>query len=138
MNPFSAIGRGIADAAKFVAHAVALVMGTAKRVEYVLAQGQPLEKPFVSALSTVVYDVEDLLAEAESAVTADGLNFAADSAAYQRFLKMINDFKALAPLAEDAIAVIEDKPEPFPQAVASLPLAQPSEIAPGLHATVAP
>lgn len=144
MNPFKAIATGLADVGKFVAHAVAMVIGTAKRVEYVLTNATPLEKPFVSALSTVVYDVEDVISEAEAAVTADGLNFAADTQAYQKFMKLLADFKALAPLAEDALAVIEGKPEPFPQA-AQLPtptqaqaVEQPAVQGPGLASTVAP
>ncbi len=143
-NPFKSVATGLADVGKFIAHAVAFVMGTAKRVEYVLTQGKPLEKPFVSALSTVVSDLEAVISDAGTAVTADGLNFAADTAAYQKFMQLIQDFKALAPIAEDALAILEGNPEPFPQAAqqaastAHTQAAVPVQAGPGLAATVNP
>ena len=109
MNVFQSIGIKIADFAKWFAGAVKSIVGLAVRVETVLKSEKPLEKPFIAGLSTVIADVEALLAAAQGAVSADGLNFPADSKVYSGFLTLVDDFKKLAPLVEEAVAILEGK-----------------------------
>uniref|UniRef100_A0A7V4XUJ5 Uncharacterized protein n=1 Tax=Acidobacterium capsulatum TaxID=33075 RepID=A0A7V4XUJ5_9BACT len=109
-NVFAKIGIGLADAAKWVATAVKDIVGLAAKVEKVLSAAKPLEKPFIAGLSTVVADVEALLTDASNAVTSEGLNIAADSKTYQDLVKLIDDFKVLAPVVEEALAILEGKP----------------------------
>lgn len=108
-NIFKKIGIGIADVSKWVVTAVKDVVGLAVKVEKVLTAAKPLEKPFIDGLVTVIGDVETLLTDAQGAVTAAGMNFAADSRTYQDFLKLIDDFKTLAPVVEEALATLEGK-----------------------------
>lgn len=110
MNIFQKVGTKIADFGKWFAHAVTSVVGLATRVETILKSEKPLEKPFIAGLSTVVADVEALIAASEGAVTADGLNFSADSKVYSGFLTLVDDFKKLAPVVEQAIDILEGKP----------------------------
>ena len=108
-NIFKKIGIGIADVGKWVATAVKDIVGIAVKVERVLTAAKPLEKPFIDGLVTVIGDVESLLSDAQGAVTAAGMNFAADSKTYQGFLKLVADFKTLAPIVEEALAILEGK-----------------------------
>jgi hypothetical protein len=110
MNIFQKLGVQVADIGKWIARAVTTVIGLAVRVEKILKSEKPLEKPFISGLSTVVADVEALIAASEGALTADGLNFAADSKVYSDFLTLVNDFKSLAPIVEQALAILEGQP----------------------------
>lgn len=109
MNIFQKLGVKVADFGKWIAHAVTTVVGLAVRVEKILQSEKPLEKPFIAGLSTVVADVEALIAASEGALTADGLNFAADSKVYSDFLTLVNDFRNLAPVVEQALAILEGK-----------------------------
>ena len=109
MNIFQKMGLKIADFAKWFAASIAEVVGLALRVESILKSEKPLEKPFIAGLSTVVADVEALIAASEGALTADGLNFSADSKAYSSVVTLIDDFKKLAPVVEQAIAILEQK-----------------------------
>ena len=109
MNVFQKIGIKIADFSKWFAGTVKAIIGLAVRVEQILKSEKPLEQPFISGLATVVADVEALIAASEGAITADGLNFSADSNVYSGFLTLINDFKKLAPVVEEAIALLETK-----------------------------
>jgi len=109
MNIFQKLGVKIADFGKWFAGAVKSVIGLAARIEKILQSEKPLEQPFISGLSTVVADVEALIAASEGAVTADGLNFAADSKVYSDFVTLIDDFKKLAPVVEQAIALLAAK-----------------------------
>jgi hypothetical protein len=109
MNIFQKIGVKIADFAKWFAGAVADVIGLSVRIEKVLKSEKPLEKPFIEGLSTVVADVEALIANSEGALTSDGLNFSADSKVYSGFVALVDDFKKLAPVVEQAIAILEGK-----------------------------
>jgi|ERR1700733_5173011 hypothetical protein len=109
MNIFQKLGLKVADFAKWFAGAVATVIGLSVRIETILKSEKPLEKPFIAGLSTVVADVEALIAASESALTSDGLNFAADSKAYTGFVTLIDDFKKLAPVVEQAVAILEGK-----------------------------
>lgn len=109
-NFFQKLGIGIADCGKWLAEAISDTVHLAEKVEQVLKAEKPLEGPFVSGLSTVVADVEALIAASDTAVTADGLNFPADSKVYSDFLNLIADFKKLAPVVKEAIAALEGKP----------------------------
>jgi hypothetical protein len=108
-NIFQKLGIGVADFGKWLATAVKDTVSLAARVEKILKAEQPLEKPFVSALSTVVADLEALVGSSTTAVTASGLNFAADTQVYQQFLTVIADFKKLAPIVEEAVGILEGK-----------------------------
>lgn len=109
MNIFQKLGLKVADFGKWIARAVTAVIGLAARVETILKSEKPLEKPFIAGLSTVVSDVEALIAASQGALTADGLNFSADSKVYQGFLTLVNDFRNLAPVVEQALALLEGK-----------------------------
>ena len=109
MNIFQKLGVKIADFGKWFAGAVKAIVGLAIRVEKILQSEKPLEKPFISGLATVVADVEALIAASEVALSADGLNFAADSKVYSNFVTLIDDFKKLAPVVEQALAILEAK-----------------------------
>ena len=109
MNVFQKLGVKIADFGKWFASAVKSIIGLAVRVEKILKSEKPLEQPFIAGLSTVVADVEALIAASEGALTSDGLNFAADSKVYSDFMTLIDDFRKLAPVVEQAIAILEAK-----------------------------
>ena len=108
-NIFQKLGIGIADFGKWVATAIKDTVSVAAKVEKILKAEQPLEKPFVSGLSTVVADVEALIAVSSVAVTSNGLNFSADTQVYQQFVTLIADFKKMAPVVEQAISILEGK-----------------------------
>jgi hypothetical protein len=109
MNTFQKLGVKIADFGKWFAAAVQSVVGLAVRIESILRSEKPLEKPFIAGLSTVVADVESLIGASEGALTADGLNFSADSKVYAGFVTLISDFNKLAPVVEEALAILEGK-----------------------------
>lgn len=109
MNIFQKLGVKVADFGKWIAHAVTTVVGLAGRIETILKSEKPLEAPFVSGLSTVIGDLEKVIGACSGALTADGLNFAADSAVYADFLTLVNDFRNLAPVVEQALAILEGK-----------------------------
>jgi hypothetical protein len=109
MNIFQKLGVKIADFGKWFAGEVKTIVGLALRVEHILQSEKPLEQPFIAGLSTVVSDVEALITASQNAITADGLNFAADSKVYADFLALIDDFKKLAPVVEEAIVILEAK-----------------------------
>ena len=109
MNIFQKLGVKIADFGKWFAGEVKTIVGLALRIEHILQSEKPLEQPFIAGLSTVVSDVEALITASQNAITADGLNFAADSKVYADFLALIDDFKKLAPVVEEAIALLEAK-----------------------------
>ncbi|HEY1499888.1 MAG TPA: hypothetical protein VGF88_09940 [Acidobacteriaceae bacterium] len=109
MNIFQKLGVKIADFGKWFAGEVKTIVGLALRIEHILQSEKPLEKPFIAGLSTVVSDVEALITATQGAITADGLNFAADSKVYADFLALIDDFKKLAPVVEQAIVILEAK-----------------------------
>jgi hypothetical protein len=108
-NFLQKLGIGVADFGKWVATAVKGTITIAARVEKILKAEQPLAKPFVSGLSTVVADVETLIASSESALSAKGLSFSADSQTYQQFITLIDDFKKLAPIVDEAVNILEGK-----------------------------
>jgi hypothetical protein len=108
-NIFQKLGVSIADCGKWLAEAISDTIHLAEKVEQVLKAAKPLEAPFISGLSIVVSDVEALIAASDTAVTADGLNFPADSKVYSDFLTLVADFKKLAPVVEEAIDLLEGK-----------------------------
>ena len=107
MNVFKKLGVKVADFGKWLAGAVKTIVGIATRVEAILQSEKPLEQPFIAGLSTIVADLEALIAASEGALSADGLNFAADTRVYQDFLTLIDDFRKFAPVVEQAIAILE-------------------------------
>jgi hypothetical protein len=110
MNIIQKMGGKLANFAKWFAGAISAVIGLSVRIETILKSEKPLEKPFIAGLSTVVADVEALIAASQGALTADGLNFSADSKIYSTFVTLIDDFKKLAPVVEQAIDILEGKP----------------------------
>ena len=109
-NILQKFGVSIADFGKWLATAVRDTVHLAQKVEQILKAAKPLEQPFVAGLSTVIADVEAIISASSTAVTADGLNFPADSKVYSDFLNLIADFKKLAPIVEEAIGLLEGKP----------------------------
>lgn len=108
-NFFQKLGTSVAGFGKWLGAAVTDTVSIAARIEKILKAEQPLAKPFVSGLSTVVADVEALIGSSESALSASGLNFSADTKAYQQFVTLIADFKKLAPVVEEAVSILEGK-----------------------------
>src|ERR1700758_2862749 len=108
-NIFTKLGIGIADFGKWIASAIKDTVSLARKIEKILAAEKPLATPFVQGLSTVVADVEALIASSSTAVSAGGLNFSADTQTYQQFLTLIADFKKLAPVVEEALSILEGK-----------------------------
>jgi hypothetical protein len=106
-NIFQKLGVGIADFGKWIAEAISDTIHLAEKVETILKAEKPLEQPFISGLSTVIADLETLVSASEAAVTADGLNFPADSKVYSDFLTLIADFKKLTPVVNEAIDILE-------------------------------
>ena len=109
-NILQKFGVSIADFGKWLATAVRDTVHLAQKVEQILKAAKPLEQPFVAGLSTVIADVEAIISASSTAVTADGLNFPADSKVYSDFLNLIADFRKLAPIVEEAIGLLEGKP----------------------------
>lgn len=109
MNILQKLGIKIADFGKWFASAVTAVVGLAVRVEKILRSEKPLETPFIAGLSTVIADVEALIAASQGALSSDGLNFSADSKVYSDFMTLVDDFKKLAPVVEEAVAILESK-----------------------------
>ena len=109
MNIFKKLGIGIVDFGKWLAGAAEETVQLSLKIEKILKAAKPLEAPFVAGLSGIVADVEALIAASTAAVSADGLNFPADSKAYQQFLILIADFRQLAPIAAEAIQILEGK-----------------------------
>jgi hypothetical protein len=109
-NIFTKLGIGVADFAKWIASANKDTVSLAQKIEKLLAAEKPLAAPFVEGLSSVVADVESLIASSSAAVSAGGLNFSADTQTYQLFLTLIADFKKLAPVVEEAVSILEGKP----------------------------
>lgn len=106
-NIFTKLGIGVADFGKWIASAIKDSVTLAKKIEKILAAEKPLAAPFVQGLSTVIADVEALIASSSTAVSASGLNFSADTQTYQHFLTLIADFKKLAPVVEEAVNILE-------------------------------
>jgi hypothetical protein len=115
-NIFKKLGIGIVDFGKWIAGAVSETVSLAAKIEQVLKAEKPLQAPFVAGLASVVTDVEALIAASSAAVSTDGLNFSADSQAYQQFLTLIADFKKLAPVVTQAIQILEGKSPAAPAA----------------------
>jgi len=109
MNILKKVGVKVADFGKWLAGEIKEAVGLALRIEHILQSEKPLEKPFIQGLSTVVADVEALIAASEGALNADGLNLAADSKVYSGFVTLIADFRKLAPVVEQAVAILEGK-----------------------------
>ncbi|MFT4113056.1 hypothetical protein [Silvibacterium sp.] len=109
-NILKKFGIGIADFGKWIAEAITATVHLAEKIESILKAAKPLEQPFVEGLATVVGDVEALIAASGTAVSANGLNFAADTAAYQHFLALVADFRKLAPIVTEALDILEGKP----------------------------
>jgi hypothetical protein len=109
MNILKKAGLKIADFGKWLAGEIKSIVGLAVRVEHILKSEKPLEQPFIQGLSTVVADVEAIIAASDSALSANGLNFSADSKVYSGFVTLIDDFKKLAPVVEQALIILEGK-----------------------------
>jgi len=115
-NIFKKLGVGIVDFAKWLAGAVQETAHLSAKIQQILKAAQPLEAPFVAGLSSIVADVEALIAASTAAVSANGLNFPADSKAYEQFLNLIADFRKMVPIAAQAIQILEGKTPPAPTA----------------------
>jgi hypothetical protein len=109
-NIFKKLGIGIVDFGKWFAGALQETANLAAKIEKILSAAKPLEAPFIAGLASIVTDVEALIAASSAAVSANGLNFPADSKAYQQFLTLIADFKKMAPIVTEAIQILEGKP----------------------------
>jgi|SRR5271154_3877799 len=108
-NIFKKLGIGVADFGKWFAGAIKETASVAAKVNTILKAEQPLETPFVAGLSSVIADVEALIASSATAVGASGLNFPADSQVYQQFLTLIADFRKLAPVVEAGVNTLKGK-----------------------------
>jgi hypothetical protein len=138
-NIFKKLGIGIVDFGKWFAGAVEDTVHLAAKIEAILKSARPLEAPFVAGLATVVGDVEGLIAASASAVSADGLNFPADSQVYQHFLTLIADFKKLAPIVTEAVQLLEGKSPAGPATTtAAAPTTTTAPVAPPVKTAATP
>lgn len=75
------------------------LLGLSEKALSVFNSSKPAEEAAVKLLA----DVEALISLAAPAVGANGLNLAADSAAYGQFLKLVDDAKAFVAAAEPVV-----------------------------------
>ncbi len=80
-NIFKKLGVGIVDFGKWFAGAVQETANLSARIETILSAAKPLEAPFVAGLTSIVADVEALIA----------------------------DCKKMVPIATEAIQILEGK-----------------------------
>lgn len=106
-NIFEKIGVGLTDVGNWVADAAKFVVGIASKVKTILSAEKALEPAFINGLSTVVADVESLISLSEGIVAGGDLHLVAGTPAYNEFLKLISDFKALTPIVEEGIAALK-------------------------------
>lgn len=95
-NPFEEVSGALLKAGSFL-------LGIGKRAEQLFTREKALAPEAVQATITVFSDLESFIALSAPAAGAEGLNFAADSAAYAAFLKLVADSKAFVSVAEQAI-----------------------------------
>jgi hypothetical protein len=106
-NIFTEIAGFLKDGAADIVKAVAWVGHIATDVEKLFASGVLVGPPTISAIVTVINDVENLALLASGAVGADGLNFTADSAVYAAFEQLLKDLKTLGTQINTDIGSIE-------------------------------
>lgn len=73
------------------------------KVKKILQAEEALEPAFLTGLSTLATNTSTFISVAGTAVTAEGMNFPEDSAAYAALVKLISDFKSFEPTVEQGI-----------------------------------
>jgi hypothetical protein len=108
-NLFQKLGVGVSDFGKWLATAVKDTVSIASRIEKILKAEQPLAKPFVSSLSTVVAErrgADRLLRIRPLRKGSQLLRRLADLPAVRHPHRR---FQKLAPVVEEAVSILEDK-----------------------------
>jgi hypothetical protein len=98
------VATGIGNAVTFVEKEVVKLADLATKVSVILKREKQLEPNFIAGVAALAGDVTTVASLVEVAATADGLNIAADSAAFVGLQKLIADAKALVPLVDQGIA----------------------------------
>jgi hypothetical protein len=88
-NPFTAAEQDLIKAGKWIA-------GDVSKVEQLITAEKKLAPDTVTKVVKFVTDAQTLISLSATAAGGEGLNFAADSAAYQAFLEFKDDVVALA------------------------------------------
>jgi prophage DNA circulation protein len=98
---------GVAEVSKKIVSIIRETLTIAAKVEKVLKAEKPLQPSFIAGVSSVIADVESLAAFVGPAVSSNGLNFAADSKVYEQFIILIDDFRKLTPVVEEAVTLLK-------------------------------
>lgn len=98
-NPFTEVENALVTAGKWIA-------GASTAVATLFAAEKKLAPATVAAVTKFVADVESLVALSATSVGAQGINFAADSAAYAQFLVVKGDVVSLAAVIEADIKAL--------------------------------
>jgi hypothetical protein len=83
------------------------VLGLGHKLALVLADVKPLAPQLVSAVSTVVTDVESLVLAIETASVLKGTSPTEDAAVWNAVLTLVNSYTVAEPLIEQAVADIQ-------------------------------
>lgn len=106
-NIFQEISGFLKDGASDIAKGVAWIGNIGKKVEAIFQEGAKLEPQTAADVVLVIGDVENLATLSAGAVGAEGINFAADSAAYAAFQKLLTDLKTLGTNLKGDVASLE-------------------------------
>lgn len=104
---WNAIGVAEEKLGAWLSEGTAAVSGLTGKITNLFNQEEKLAPNLVTGVQTIVKDLEDLIPLAETATTGQGVNWPADSAAYQQYLKLIADVKTFAPQVEAAVAALK-------------------------------
>lgn len=99
-NPFTSIEDALRKAGSFL-------LGLGAQAAKVFEAEKTVAPAAATAAIALFTDVEDFISLTAPAVGAEGLNFAADSAAYAAFLKIVADAKAFVAVGESALKAAE-------------------------------
>jgi hypothetical protein len=98
-NPFTEVEIALVDSGKWIA-------GDISKIDRLLTAGKTLAPETVAAVVKFVSDTQTLISLAATSVGASGLNFAADSAAYEQFLIVKDDVVSLAGVIETDVKAL--------------------------------
>jgi hypothetical protein len=104
---WNTIGVAESKLAAWLSEATTAVTGIAAKAAKVFSSEKQTAPEIVAGVQTVFADLEALVAAGETATTGQGVNWTADSAAYNAYLKLVSDFKTLAPAVEAALKDLE-------------------------------
>lgn len=101
-NPFISIENALLKAGSFL-------LGLEEKAAAIFTAEKAVAPDAAAAAVTLFSDVESFISLAAPAAGASGLNFAADSAAYAAFLKIVADAKSFVAVAQSVLTAAETK-----------------------------